>query len=163
MFRRWLVFVEMMETLPLIPIFQDIEPSQREILKDRFEQFDCHPETVIFKQGDPASHLYILIKGEVAIHYKPYDGASIILTRLRNGDVFGWSAAVGSAKYTSSIIAESNIESVRIKKRDLHSLIQDHPVIGKILIDRLANIVSSRWKNAHEQVESILKLDRTDE
>ncbi|HET7143857.1 MAG TPA: cyclic nucleotide-binding domain-containing protein [Anaerolineales bacterium] len=150
----------MLDILPSILLFQDLAPGQIDLLKTLFEEYTCPLETVIFKQGDPANYLYILIRGKVAIHYKPYDGSSIILTRLRNGDVFGWSAVVGSASYTSSIISESSIECVRIKRNDLRILIQDHPETGKILIDRLANIVSSRWKNARSQVQSILNSDQ---
>lgn len=151
----------MLDTLPLIPLFLDFEPAQIDLLKALFEQFNCPLETVIFNQGDPAKYVYILIKGEVAIHYKPYDGSSITLTRLHSGDVFGWSAVVGSTYYTSSIVSESMIESLRIKRNDLRTLIQNHPEIGKIIIDRLANIVSPRWKNAHAQVQSILNSDQT--
>ncbi len=149
----------MLDTLPSIPLFLNLTPSQIELLKTLFEQHNCPLETVILKQGDSANYLYILLKGEVAIHYKPYDGPSIVLTRLRSGDVFGWSAVVGSAKYTSSIISESTIESVRIKRSDLRALIQNHPETGKIFIDRLATIVSTRWKDAHAQVQSILNSD----
>ena len=152
----------MLDTLPSIPLFLDLEPAQIELLKTLFEQYACPPEKMIFKQGDPASFLYILIKGEVAIHYKPYDGPPITLTRLRSGDVFGWSAVLGNPHYTSSIVSESNIEAVRIKGNDLRKLIQDHSETGKIIIDRLATIVSSRWKNAHAQVQSILNSDQTD-
>lgn len=153
----------MLDILPIIPLFLDLEPVQMDLLKVLFEQYQCPPDSVIFKQGDPASHLYILIQGEVAIHYKPYDGPSIILTRLHSGDVFGWSAAVGSADYTSSVLSESRIESVRIKGNDLRSLIHKHPETGNILIDRLANIVSTRWKNTHAQVQSILNSGKQTE
>jgi CRP-like cAMP-binding protein len=149
----------MLETLPSIPLFMDLEPAQIDLLKTLFEPYHSQPDTVIFKQGEPANFLYILIKGTVAIHYKPYDGSSIILTRLRDGDVFGWSAVVGSGNYTSSILSETAIESVRIKGNNLQSLIRRQPETGKILVDRLANIVSSRWKNAHAQAQSILNSD----
>ncbi len=152
----------MLDILPSIPLFLDLEPAQIELLKALFEQYICPPDTMIFKQGEPANHLYILIKGEVAIHYKPYDGPPIILTRLRGGDVFGWSAVLGNPYYTSSIASESDIEAVRIKGNDLRKLIQDHSETGKIIINRLATIVSSRWKNAHAQIQTILNSDQTD-
>ena len=95
----------MLEILPSIPLFQELEPAQIELLKPLFEKFSCAPDVVIFEQGSPANYLYLLIKGEVAIRYKPYDGPPITLTRLRAGDVFGWSAVIGSPNYTSSIIS----------------------------------------------------------
>lgn len=152
----------MLETLPSIPLFQELEPAQIELLKPLFEQFSCASDIVIFEQGGPTNYLYLLIKGEVAIRYKPYDGPPITLTRLRAGDVFGWSAVIGSPNYTSSIISETQIECVRIKDVDLRTLIREHPETGAIFIDRLARVVSSRWKNAQAQVQSLLNSDRPD-
>jgi CRP-like cAMP-binding protein len=149
----------MLETLPCIPLFQDLDPTQVALLKPLFEQYTCSPETIIFEQGAPAIHLYLLIKGEVSILYKPYDGPTIVLTRLRDGDVFGWSAVVGSPQYTSSIVSETPVEAIRIKGNDLLKLSTDVPETGKIIMDRLARVVSPRWKNAEEQVQSLLSTD----
>ena len=151
----------MLDSLPSIPLFQDLEPAQIGLIKPLFEEFTCAPGTAIFEQGDPASHLYLLLKGGVTIEYKPYDGPSITLTRLRAGDVFGWSAVIGSPNYTSSLVSETQIECVRIKGSDLRALIRDHPETGKIIIDRLARVVSPRWKNAHAQVQSLLNSDQS--
>jgi CRP-like cAMP-binding protein len=115
---------------------------------------------VILKQGDPATYLYLLIKGNVAIHYKPYDGPAIILTRLRDGDVFGWSAVVGSRCYTSSIISETEVEAIRVQGNNLLKLLNDAPETGRVIMDRLARVVSPRWENAHTQVQSLLNVSQ---
>ena len=151
----------MLELLPNIPLFQTLEPAQVDLLKPLFEQVICPPDTTVFEQGERASYLYLLIKGEVAIRYKPYDGSVITLTRLRAGDVFGWSAVVGSTHYTSSIVSETPIEALRIRGNHLLTLVREHPETGKIIVNRLASVVSSRWENAHEQVQSLLNSDRS--
>lgn len=150
----------MLDTLPSIPLFQDLEPAQTALLKSFFEQYYCTSETKIFEQGDPANFLYLLIKGDVAINYKPYDGPSITLTRLHAGDAFGWSAVIGSPQYTSSIVTESEVETVRIKGSDFRTLVQEHPKTGQIIMDRLASIVSTRWENAHTQIQSLLNSNQ---
>jgi CRP/FNR family cyclic AMP-dependent transcriptional regulator len=150
----------MIESLLYIPLFQDLDPAQADLLKPLFEQFFCPADTVIFEQGAPATHLYLLIKGEVEIRYKPYDGPPITLTHLREGDVFGWSAVVGSPYYTSSIISETQIESIRIQGNQLLKLFRDAPETGKIVMDRLARVVSPRWENAYAQVQSLLNANQ---
>ena len=146
--------------MPYIPLFQDLDPAQIDLLKPLLEEFTCPVDTMIFEQGCPAVYLYLLIKGEVAIRYKPYDGPAITLTHLREGDVFGWSAVVGSLYYTSSIISESEIEAIRIRGSHLLKLFSDAPETGKVVMDRLARIVSPRWGNAHAQVQSLLNSDQ---
>jgi CRP/FNR family cyclic AMP-dependent transcriptional regulator len=150
----------MIESLQFIPLFKDLAPAQMDLLKPLFEQFTCPADTVIFEQDAPAVYLYLLIKGEVEIRYKPYDGPVITLTRLRDGDVFGWSAVVGSPHYTSSIISQSQIEAIRIRGNRLLKLFGEAPETGKIIMDRLARIVSPRWGNAQAQVQSLLNSDQ---
>lgn len=146
----------MLETLPDIPLFHDLKTAQALILKSLFEHVNYPHDTVIIKQGEVANCLYLIVKGDAAIHYKPYDGPALILTRLHASDIFGWSAVVGSVFYTSSIISELQVEALRIKRSDLLTLIREHPETGRIILDRLARAVSPRWENAHQQVELLL-------
>ncbi len=158
--RRWITCNQMLESLPIIPLFQDLTPDQVALLKPLFEHYTSPEEAVVFEQGGPAIYLYLLIQGDVSIRYKPYDGPPITLTRLHAGDVFGWSAVVGSTYYTSSIISESKIEAIRIRGKHLLALVREHPETGEIIMDRLARVVSSRWQNAHAQVQSLLNAER---
>lgn len=150
----------MLEDLPCIPLFQELNPEQTALLKPLFERFSCSPGEMILEQGKPATHLYLLIRGEVAIRYKPYDGPVITLTRLRGGDVFGWSAVVGSPFYTSSIISETEVEAIRAQGVNLLRLLHESPETGCIFMDRLALVVSSRWENARAQVQALLNASR---
>ena len=148
--------IQMLETLPSIPLFQDLEPEQLALLKPLFEYHTCPADTVVFEQGDPAAYLYLILRGTVAIHYKPYDGQAITLTHLHAGDVFGWSAVVGSPAYTSTLFCKAGLEAIRINGADLRKLCLRHPETGKIVLDRLARLVSKRWKDARKQVKSML-------
>lgn len=158
----WLRCNYMLESFTRIPLFQNLEPAQISILRTLFENYSCAPETLIFKQGAPAVHLYLILSGSVQIQYKPYDGPPITITHLSDGDIFGWSALVGSPHYTSSIVSETDVKAVRIRGLDLRELVNEHPETGRIILDQLAQGVSSRWKNADKQVQSILKTELTE-
>jgi CRP/FNR family cyclic AMP-dependent transcriptional regulator len=147
----------MLELFAHIPLFQNLEPVQIELLKPLFEDFSCPAESSIFAQGAPAIHLYLIVKGMVQIQYKPYDGPPIKITHLSSGDAFGWSAVVGSPHYTSSAISVSDVEAIRIRGVDLRNLVSRHPDDGRVILNQLARIVSSRWQNAQSQVQSILE------
>lgn len=150
----------MLDSLPVIPLFENLSAEQSSKLMAAFEVFTCQPGTVIFEQSDPAEYLYLILKGKAIISYKPYDGPRIVITRLREGDVFGWSAVVGGNKYSSSVASETALEAIRIRRNYLLNLISRHPDTGKIIIDRLALNVSPRWQNAHEQIKPLIKTER---
>ena len=129
---------------------------EADLLKSHFEDYSCPANTVIFGQGDPATHLYLLLHGSVAIQYKPYDGDPIILTRLHDGDVVGWSAVIQRTRYTSSVVSETMVEALRIHKNDLWNMIKQESATGIKTINRLARMVSPRWENAHSQIQLLL-------
>ncbi len=146
----------MLERVKQIPLLHDLSIEQLTLLAPLLEGFTCPANQAIFEQDDHAEYLYLLICGTVVLHYKPYDGTSIILTRLHTGDVFGWSSVVGRSVYTSGIFSETKIEAVRMHGSDLRKLCRDHPDLGTVILDRLADAVSGRWQNSRKQVQTIL-------
>ena len=110
----------------------------------------------VVQQGQPADYLYLIVDGKAQVTYKPYDGAPITVAHVEKYGVFGWSAVVGSRTYTSSVTAIEDLDTFRIKGNQLRKLCVEHPEIGKEILERIANVVSSRWKNSHEQVKAIL-------
>ena len=147
----------MLEVVKQIPILQELSEEQLELLTPLFEVFTCPSDHPIFEQDEQATYLYLLTGGTVALYYKPYDGARMILTHLHAGDAFGWSSVVGGSVYTSGIFSETEIKAVRIRGDDLRRLCRDHPDLGRIVLDRLAEAVSGRWKDSREQVQTILQ------
>jgi CRP-like cAMP-binding protein len=147
----------MLDTVSQIPLLQDLGKEQVKLISPLFEKFTCPANGCIFEQNEPATYLYVLIRGTAVIHYKPYDGTSIILSRLRAGDAFGWSSVVGGLTYTSSIYGETEIEAFRIRGDALRKICREEPDLGSIILDRLAEAVSGRWKNSREQVQTILQ------
>ena len=140
-----------------IPLFEGLSEETLVLLAPLFEPCTCH-EGLIFEQGDPAIHLYLVIEGSVDILYKPYDAPPIIITTVKPGGIFGWSAIAGNTVYTSSASCHEVCKAMRVRGTDLRKLPIEHPEAGEILLDRLANSVSKRWRNAHTQVRDILSL-----
>jgi CRP-like cAMP-binding protein len=128
-----------------------------ELLNPLFENFTCPAGATVLKQGSPADYLYFVVRGKVEVSYKPYDGAPITVSLLEKDGLFGWSAVVGSEKYTSTAVAIEELETMRIRGKDLRKFCMDHPEAGKDILEKLAGAVSTRWKDAGDQVKSILK------
>jgi CRP-like cAMP-binding protein len=127
-----------------------------DLLKPLFEPYACVAGTAVIQQGSPADYIYLVLEGKAEVSFKPYDGAPITVSHVGKDGLFGWSALVGSQTYTSSVWAIESLETVRIRGSELRKLCMDHPDAGKDILESLANAASSRWKNAHEQVKSIL-------
>jgi CRP-like cAMP-binding protein len=139
-----------------VAIFQELDEKQIELLRPLFEPFSCQVGTVILQQGAPADSLYLVISGAVEMSYKPYDGHRITVSHVEKGGLFGWSAVIGSEQYTSSAIAIENVEAFRVRGNELRKFCLEHPEAGIDILERLADGVAFRWKNAHEQIKSLI-------
>lgn len=137
--------------------FNGISEETRRLVEKNFEPLSCPAGTVIFEQGDPPVFLYLILRGSVTVRYKPYDTPAIDLTQISAGGAFGWSAVIGGTQYTSGAVARENLQTVRIRGADLRKLVAEHPKEGAELLDRLAQLVSNRWKDANRQVRAILE------
>jgi CRP-like cAMP-binding protein len=115
----------------------------------------------------------------VAIRFKPHDGEIIHVTDIHDGDVFGWSAALGRQEYTSCALSTSDdvfgwsaalgrqeytscalstsdSEMVCIRGKDLREICTSQPEIGVVILERLAAVIAERLRNTHTQVVDLL-------
>lgn len=143
-------------TLRQLSILKAMKEDHATLFQRLFERYSFRSGTVVVQQGAPADYFYLVISGKAQVSFKPYDGTPITVSHVGKDGLFGWSAVVGSSTYTSSVTAIDDLETYRIRGSRLRNLCVEYPEAGKDILERLANTVSSRWKNAHEQVKSFL-------
>ena len=146
----------MFSDLKLLPAFAGVDDEYLDLLKPLFEPFSREAGEMVLQQGMPADYLYLVLQGAVEISFIPHDGTPITISHVEKGGWFGWSAIVGSKKYTSSAIAIEELKTIRVHGDELRKLCVEQPEAGKVVLERLADNVSDRWKDAHRKVKSIL-------
>lgn len=139
------------------PFLSDLTTEEHDFLTNLFVPFSVPARSVIVRQGDRAEYLYLISHGRVVIRYKPYDGPRITLTHLGTGDIFGWSAVVGSKVYTSDAISTTPLEAWRLRGDDLRELCRQHPAAGNGILEKLAKAVSPRWVHARNQIQVLFQ------
>jgi CRP-like cAMP-binding protein len=144
------------ENLSHLIFFEGLSTADLQLLAPFFAPQNFLAGTTIFEQGDRADFLYLVVTGEVTIRYKPDDGPEMLVTRVLPGGVFGWSAAMGNPVYTSGASCVRDVSTLRVRSSDLRMLIDKHPAVGKIILDRLAAVIAERKKRVHANVSAIL-------
>ena len=145
------------DLLKQFPLFDGFSEDQMEILRPLFLPSECHAGTVLFEQDEPATFFYLLVSGEVAIHFKPEDGEDIVIARIKPGEMIGWSAVIGRRHYTSAAICTEYTELLRVRGSDLQKLNVEHPETGNQFVDRMADVVAHRLESSHPQVLQLLE------
>jgi len=113
-------------------------------------------DQLIFDQGDQANFLYFILEGKVSIRFNPEDGPVLSVAELDEGDVFGWSAAMGSERYTSGAICTEGGIFIQMEGEGLEKLCQEHPETGILILNRLAGVIAQRLRGTHEKVVELL-------
>jgi CRP-like cAMP-binding protein len=144
---------DLIEQFVLIEGFTE---DQVKVLAPLIEEVHFQTDQVIFNQGDRADFLYFVLDGKVSIRFNPEDGPVLSVAELDQGDVFGWSAAMGSEGYTSSAICTEGGEFIRMDGEKLKILCQEHPETGILILNRLAGVIAQRLRGTHEKVVELL-------
>jgi CRP/FNR family cyclic AMP-dependent transcriptional regulator len=140
-----------------LTLFQGLNQEDRERVLPLFVPDYFPTGTVLFDQGDLAERLYIILEGEVSIRYKPEDGPALIVARVHDEGVVGWSAAIGSPTYTSAAVCTTDCHVLCVRSLDLRQLCEGHPQTGSLLLERLAALIAERLRNTHPQVIAMLE------
>jgi CRP-like cAMP-binding protein len=148
------VSIDVIESFTFIEGFTQ---DQIKILQPLIEEIHYQDQQVVFRQGERADYLYFVLEGRVSIQFKPEDGPVLSVSEVVEGDVFGWSSALGSACYTSSAICLEGGRFVRIEGSDLKDLCQKHPETGILILNRLAGVIAQRLRGTHQQVVKLLQ------
>lgn len=137
-------------------IFDGFSKHDLDLLTAAFEPCRFPASTTIIEQGSPTNYLYILTSGRVIIRFKPYDGPPFTIATIEPGDVFGWSAALGKASYTSAAIAEADSQTYRLSKEKLNQLCQRYPALVSVLMEKLVDRIIQRAQSAQGEIFNIL-------
>jgi CRP-like cAMP-binding protein len=141
------------------PFLRDLTPAQYDLVSVLFERVDVPARSKICRQGGVAIYLYCLLEGGISLEYKPYDGPRITLTRLHDGDVFGWSAVIGNPTYTSDAVSTTAVHALRVRGAALRDLSTQNPAVGAQILGKLATAVAPRWVHSRAQVQAILRRE----
>lgn len=138
-------------------LFDGFSPDEVLALKSIIvEERYCAGETIL-RQNQQASHLFIIVSGEVEVHHVPYDGPSLSIGKLSSGGVFGWSSILGSKVYTSSVTVVTDCEVYRILAYKLHQFCESHHESGVVLLEKIAMSVAQKPAEIHDKIMQMIR------
>ena len=96
----------------------------------------------LFREGDPASNFYILIKGRVKL--TTGETGQMVHMVDRPGEAFGWSSLIERDVYSASGECKEYTILQKFDARALLKLVEEDLVNGLIFMKRLAGLIGKR-------------------
>jgi tetratricopeptide (TPR) repeat protein len=140
--------------VPKSPLFEVLEPEEREALIREME-LESHEEGgVIIGEGEPGSAMYVIVSGEVKVYTLGTGGSSVYLAKLGEGDFFGEVSVLTGKPRTATITASQPTDLLRLDKEKLDNALATYPGIRKVLDEIYRKRASS---TVEAMIESLRK------
>jgi len=112
---------------------------------------------LLFKEGDRAKHLYILLKGRVSITIG--DRAHTVYTVDHPGEVFGWSSLVGRKGYSAAAECREPTRLLKININKLEALFEKDRASEVTFFRQLAAGLGARLIQSYRMISEKAQAD----
>jgi len=111
----------------------------------------------LFREGDPADHFYILIKGRVKLSIG--DVGPVVYTVDHAGEAFGWSSLIDREVYsaTGQCLEPTVLDNIR--GEEFQKIIEKNPEQGLVFFKRLAGLLGNRLLWSYNMITASAKAD----
>ena len=96
----------------------------------------------LFREGDPASHFYVLLKGRVKLSLG--DTGPVVYMVRHPGEIIGWSGLIGRDVYTASGVCMEPTNLLKFDRDHFLEILKTHPQCQALLFKRLAEMLGNR-------------------
>lgn len=118
------------------PLFESLDDDALLDLADLLDHKKYAKDKVVLKQGDPGTHLFILLAGRVGVIAE--DGER--LATMTQGEIFGEMSLLSGEPVSCSIYSLAETEAALLSVKNFKFVLKKHPVLQlfllKMLVDR---------------------------
>ncbi|MGD9081069.1 MAG: cyclic nucleotide-binding domain-containing protein [Desulfobacterales bacterium] len=97
---------------------------------------------ILFHEGDPAKHFFVLLKGRVKLSLGE-TGPVVYMVR-RPGEIIGWSGLIGRDLYSASGECMEETNLLKFDRDDFLDILKKYPQNEALLFKRLAEMLGNR-------------------
>ena len=138
-------------------LLKGLAPDQAERLAQLAESVTAKAGANLFKAGDYAQHIYVVLDGEVELHMQVPDWWGIDtphrkVSTAKAGQVIGWSALVEPYVYQLTGVCVTNATLARFEGAEVTEFAIRDPLAGHRLLSQVLKVVSGRFHTLAEAV-----------
>jgi serine phosphatase RsbU (regulator of sigma subunit) len=129
-----------------IPFFTSLPNEELDRLVSELEILNLKTGDLLFNEGDPGEHLYIVVNGQLEVLMAPGSQDELILNILHDGEYLGEMSLIqpGGLR-TASARARGDVVLLTMSRNQFVDLIQRHPELAFSMV----NVLSQRLDNTN--------------
>jgi CRP/FNR family transcriptional regulator len=131
--------------VPFDPAAFLADPELVRALTEHATPFVCDTARILFHQDDPASGLFILHEGEVALSMTSDQGQTLLSAQARGGSLLGLPGLICNQPYSLTAVARAGARVSYLSRAEFIALMQSDAALSfKILQVLAAEVRSAR-------------------
>ena len=146
-----------LEQLSNVELLRLLPPEDMELVLGSVEPVMFNKDEFIFKKGDDADGLYLIIGGQVNV-LDQLDSSKNVMATLSAGDSFGEMALLTGEPRYASVMATSMVSLLRISKSKFNSLIKVSPFLRQAIEQLNSQRITKNVQTTHMDKEHWLKI-----
>jgi CRP-like cAMP-binding protein len=137
------------------PVFAELPPEEMELIAALGESVSVPDGQALFREGDPASHLYLVLAGRLALRMSLPNQKTLSVATIEPGEELGWSALRRGKPYTATAVAIGAVEAIRIPSDRLLRLFESNPRMAYVVCRGVIGIVAERLSEARLRIANM--------
>jgi CRP-like cAMP-binding protein len=142
-------------TMARNPVFAVLPEARRRQLAAGGSPMRLDPGAALFRVGDEAEALYVILSGEVEVAVQGQDGRDVWLAKIGAGSLVGEMGVLDGGARSADVSAASRTELWRISRRAVMDVLREEPSSGLALLA----IMAQRLRTADALVQERALLD----
>jgi CRP/FNR family transcriptional regulator, cyclic AMP receptor protein len=137
------------------PLFGQLAPEELERLVAYMRLVRQPARTVLFRKGDPGTHMVVVVRGRIKVCTHSEDGKELVLNLINPGEVVGEIALLDGSDRTADAVTLTDSDLLILERRDFIPFLQRHPDSCM----RLFAVLCDRLRKTSELLEEALFLE----
>jgi CRP/FNR family cyclic AMP-dependent transcriptional regulator len=109
----------------------------------------------LFRAGDAANKFWLINSGVVALDFAVPGRGDIVVERLRQGSVVGWSWLVAPYRWRFGAVVAEDIHAIEFDAATVRDMIADDPQVGRDLNARFLAVLADRLHAARARLAEL--------
>lgn len=134
-----------------LPFFRHLSPEAIVGINGLFDDQDDAAEKIIYFEGDPGDHLYLVATGKVKLMRHTSTGREVLLDILRGGEYFGNLTFLSNSSYTETAVAQTDCCILQISAQNFEKVLIRYPEVTM----KVLKAVGQRLEESQEVIKQL--------
>jgi len=111
----------------------------------------------VYRRGDPAEDLFVILEGQVSLRMPRDQGASILIDEAVDGDIFGYCVCLDLDTYSLDAVCTEDCRLLRIRAETLKKLMDRDLITAYAVQTLISRVYFKRYLETMNKLQAIVQ------